>query len=977
MHRTAFPSRLVVVSMAAALLCATRVDALDAARTLTQYVHRIWQIQQGLPHPSVYAVVQTSDGRLWLGTQAGLVQFDGVRFTTVGESGGVSLADVWVTQLVEDRGHALWIGTDASGVFRLQNGALTHFSTRDGLPSDSVQCLFEDHDGRISVCTAHGLAKWNGRTFDPLTSSRVASASNVSAACETPDGRMWIARDGRLLDIWNGGRDQEHALALSPSGAIRTMLCARSGDVWVGTNEGIFRLSGERDSHLTTTDGLADNSVLAIAESRDGGILVGTSDGFSRIRGRDVESFRPQDGLSQSAVYALYEDREGTLWVATGHGLNQFLDGRATPYTTSEGLPSNRTGPVLQDRSGVIWTGTLGAGLARFDGHRFSTLTTGDGLASDSVVALAEGGPGALWVGTDRGLNLVRGGRVISTARGLPSNSIQALIVDASGTLWVGTSRGVTRLRNGTFEPLPGSHSSIAALGTSADGALYIASKDATLQVYSRNELKDAADDQPALRNVDAIYTDPQGVVWLGTASDGLLALDHGKMRRYTVRDGLFDDSIYAILGDGQGRLWMACSRGIFSVERAQLLQFRPGAARKVASTPYSPTDALRTIECQHGVQPAAWVAADGKLWFSTSRGLLMLDSRNAERHFEAPPAAIEDVTVNGERREHAGDIGALPPGRNNVAFRYTGLSYVIPTRIVFKYMLEGFDARWIDAGTRREAFYTNLPAGRFKFHVAACNLEGECHDAARTVDFAVEARYYQRASIIFVCIGGVVLAGFTAYHLRIRRLRDQFNLILAERSRIARELHDTLLQGFSGITMAMQALAARLPGADDRRALEQIVADAGASLRDARRSLTGLRTRPDGRSGLAEALAQTSCQLTEAKGIRLKLKLDPRDLALPADVEDNLLRIAQEAVLNAVKHSDTRSLLVALDRTAAHRVQLLVKDDGAGFDGAASAQPGHFGVVGMQERAAHIGATLNLETAPGSGTAVLVTIDA
>ena len=303
---------------------------------------------------------------------------------------------------------------------------------------------------------------------------------------------------------------------------------------------------------------------------------MGTSNGFSRIRGRDVESFRPQDGLSQSAVYALYEDREGTLWVATGHGLNQFLDGRATPYTTSEGLPSNRTGPVLQDRHGVIWTGTLGAGLARFDGHRFSTLTTGDGLASDSVVALAEAGPGALWVGTDRGLNLVRDGRVASTARGLPSNSIQALIVDASGTLWVGTSRGVTRLRGGTFEPLPGSQSSIAALGTGADGALYIASKDATLQVYSRNELKDVADDQPALRNVDAIYTDTQGVVWFGTAGDGLLALDHGKVRRYTVRDGLFDDSIYAILGDGQGRLWMACSRGIFSVERAQLLQFRP-----------------------------------------------------------------------------------------------------------------------------------------------------------------------------------------------------------------------------------------------------------------------------------------------------------------------------------------------------------------------------------------------------------------
>jgi signal transduction histidine kinase/ligand-binding sensor domain-containing protein len=969
-----------LLALTLVLTAGARAHALDAARTLTQYVHRIWQVTQGLPQASIYAVVQTSDGRLWLGTQTGLVRFDGVRFTTIDEVNGVSMADVWVTELIEDHQHALWIGTDASGVFRLQDGVLTRFSKPEGLPSDAVQCLFEDHGGHVWACTANGLATWDGHAFQTFAPPAHPALGNVAAACETPDRHLWIAHDGRMLDTWSNGRYAERSIAMSRSGAIRTVMCTSSGDVWVGTTDGVFQVRGDREHHLTTADHLADNSVLTLAESRDSAVLVGTSNGFSRIRGRDVESFRAQDGLSQSAVYALYEDHEGTLWVATGHGLNQFLDGRATPYTTSEGLPSNDTGPVVEDHAGTIWTGTLGAGLARFDDHRFSTLTTGDGLASNSVLAIAEDQAGNLWVGTDRGLNRVHDRRVDgtwTTARGLPADTVRALIVDTSGALWIGTTRGAAVYRHGIIERIAGSNASITALGADNDGRIYIAPRDGSLQTYSAGALRNVADDQLALRHVDAMYTDKAGVVWIGTAGDGLLAIDHGRISRYSVRDGLFDDSIYAILGDDHGRLWMACSKGIFSVDRAQLLRFAPDQTHKVISTPYSPTDVLRTIECKPGVQPAAWSGSGGQLWFSTTRGLLVLDSKNADRRFEAPPAAIEEITVNGERTSSTSGIGTLPPGRNNVAFRYTGLSFVVPTRITFKYTLEGFDTKWVDAGTRREAFYTNLPPGHFRFRVSACNLDGECHEAASAVAFVVEPRYYQHAWFIPLCIVGAALIGLTGYRLRIRRLREHFDLVLAERSRIARELHDTLIQGFSGITMAMQALAARLPATQDQRALEQIVSDAGTSLREARRSLSGLRSRPAAGSGLADAIAQTSRQLTEARGIRLKLRLDNWDRTLPPEVEDNLLRIAQEAVLNAVKHSGARSLLVALERTA-NRVRLVIKDDGSGFDGqTAAAQAGHYGVLGMRERAAHIGAELSLDSAPGNGTAVSVTMDA
>jgi signal transduction histidine kinase/ligand-binding sensor domain-containing protein len=974
MRRAAGVLVRVVPLTALVLAGAVRADALDPGRTLTQYVHRIWQVPPGLPQASIYAIAQTADGRLWLGTQQGLVSFDGVRFTTVALQSGVSFADVWVTALHEDRAHALWIGTDESGLFRLERGVVTRLTRRDGLPSGAVRCLFEDHGGRLWVCTPDGIAVWDGRLFQPFAPGRDRSWRDVIAVCQTPDGRVWIAHDDRQVDVWPPRAvGSDPVAAAIGNSAVRAMRCGESGEVWIGTSNGLLGVASDRVRRMTTANGLADNLVLTLVESRDGALLAGTNNGFSRIRGADVESFRPRDGLSQSAVYALEEDREGSLWVGTGHGLNQFLDGRATPYTTSEGLPSNDTGPVLRDRAGTIWVGTIGAGLARFDGHRFSRLTTRDGLDSNAVLALAEDRAGDVWVGTDRGLNRVHEGRVDSawmSDRGRPHDRVRALATDASGALWVGTTRGVAVYRGGAIERHTGP--AIAAIAQGADGSMYVAPEDGALEVYA-NGIRKTLDGGEALRHVDAIYADADGVVWLGTSGDGLYSIDHGRISRYTVHDGLFDDSISAVLGDDRGRLWMACSKGIFSVDRGQLLRLRAGAASKVVSTPYSPTDVLRTIECKAGIQPAAFATADGLLWFSTTRGLLVLDSRNAERRFEPPPAVIEEVTVNGEQTDPA-ELTDLGPGRNNLSFRYTGLSFVVPARITFRYRLEGFDANWIEAAARREAFYTNLPPGTFRFLVSACDLEGDCGPAASSAAFSVEPRYYQRAWFIPLGLAGAALVGFAGYHLRIRRLRDQFALILAERSRIARELHDTLIQGFSGITMAMQALAARLPPSGERHALEQIVADAGTSLREARQSLSGLRSRPETGRGLADALAAMSRQLTEARGIRLRLQVDGWSGTLPPEVEYNLLRIAQEAVSNAVTHSGSRSVLITLDRTAA-RVRLRVEDEGSGFDSAQAARAGHYGVLGMRERAAHIGATLDLRSAPGSGTAISITL--
>ena len=829
-------------------------------RTLTQYVHRIWQVQQGLPQAWIASIVQTHDGYLWLGTQTGLVKFDGVRFTTIDEMDGVPGASLWVTHLLEDDRDALWIGTTRAGLIKLQGGIATRYSQSEGLPAGTVQCLFKDGQGHVWACTPNGLAELTEGKVRVFGTADGLSSPDVHAACVAPDGTLRVgAGDGSQLATWNGSRFVTRALPVPNAANIQSMLCAADGTVWIGTSDGLIRAHTGREDRLTVANGLADNSILTLTETREGSVLAGTTNGFSRIRGNEIDSLRPQDGLSQSTVYSFYEDREGSLWAATKHGLNQFLDGRAIPYTTSEGLPSNNTGPVLQDSHGIIWVGTLGGGLARFDGHGFAALTTRDGLASNSIAALAEDTAGDLWVGTDAGLNRLRNGRITgrwTTREGLPANGIRALYRDDAGTMWIATARGPAVFRDGAVRRVPD-------VRGGPSGPILAFGEDRAHQLYAAPE-----DDTPALHHADALYRDSDGLLWVGTLGEGLRLVDGDKTFSFSVLDGLFDDVIYGIIEDGQGRLWMACSKGIFSVSRADLRQFAAGTIKSFVSTPYSPLDGLRTVECQPGVQPAIARTKDGRLWFSTIRGVLVIDPEHFDRRLVPPAVIVEDVTVNGERRS-AGDMGTLPAGLNNVEFKYTGASFIAPARISFRYTLQGLDKAWVEAGPRREAFYTNLPPGRFRFRVEACTPDGACNESASMVAFAIAPRFYQHSWFFPLCLVGIALAGGAMYQLRIRRLKEQFDLILAERGRIARELHDTLFQGFSGITMAMQAMVSRLPSSSgERQTLEDIVADAGDAMREARRSLAGLR-RHDSSSGLAAAVAQAARQLTETNNVR------------------------------------------------------------------------------------------------------------
>lgn len=994
LHRLSVKLSLAVLAL---VVTAGPAWALDPHRALTQALLRKWQFQQGLPQPTIFKIQQTSDGYLWLGTPAGLYRFDGIRFSAAPEVGNSSLKSLWIQDLCEDRNHGLWIAANEAGLVRIKDGKAVSYGLLEGLPSTNVRCLLMARSGDLWVGTDNGAARCvvdklvadnaSRDTSDrsPFVRVDLGTGSNdVYALCETLEGTIWWGGDGDRLGVWDGAAHSSRTLTSLPArGSVRALLSDPDGSVWVGSTAGLVHISGSGESiqekRITRVDGLPDDSIDCLTRSRDGSLWVGTKDGICRLQGKDFEVFRTRDGLSQSTVFTICEDHEGSIWVGTKHGLNQFVDRRILPITMSEGLPSNDTGAVLQDQAGAVWVGTLGKGLARYDGRRcVLAVDAAHGLLSDTILSLADGGSGDLWIGTDRGLCRLRDGQIeerFSTENGLPSNVVACLCRDDRGVLWAGTSAGLAELSEGRFVQPQGDgetlRSSVLALVDCGKHGLVAATEGGGLLRCVNRQLRPDGKAGELPNDVNAFYKDQDGLLWMGTRGSGMALLTGEKLSHFTVKDGLFDDEVFGIVADNEDRLWMACSRGIFFVSRAEFLKFAAGEIARLTSTPFSPTDAQRTIACQAGVEPAVWKMQDGQIWFSTDHGVLVVDPANMRRVLPPPPVQVEEVQVNGQE-VNPGQIPEIPPGRTNLYFRYAALSFASPSRITFRHRLEGFDKSWIEAGARREAFYTNLPPGSYRFRVSAANLDGPWNEAAHTVEFTLDPSVYQRRWFLPLVAGMLLISGWIALRLRVLQVKARLNAVLAERSRIARELHDTLIQGFSGVTMQMQALAARLRLSPERKTLDEIIQDAGHCLREARLSVGGLRSAPGNTTGLADAVGRAARQLTETRDVRLSLRLEECPLPIPVDVEYNLLRIVQEAITNAVRHSGARTIEVAMDCTP-QNVRLMVQDDGVGFVvlGRDQSAPGHYGLIGMRERASQINAILQLDSQPGLGTTV------
>jgi signal transduction histidine kinase/ligand-binding sensor domain-containing protein len=977
--------RLPRAFLAAAFLCASPAIALTPDRELTQYVHRIWQTQQGLPDGAIVRILQDPTGYLWLATEAGLHRFDGVRFTPAERLMSGAPANLYIRAAAQDASGTMWLGGNDSKVYAVRSAGTVTYTQEQGLPGGLMQCMVPETSGIVWTCMERGLARIDpANTSQPIQVFRAAdglASDNARAVCETSEGVLWIGGDTpRVTERVNGGF-KIHALnGIPPAASVRSLLC--DGDtLWVGTTFGLVRIQSGQQRLFTTKDGLVDDFVFSLSKGAQDTLWVGTRSGFSRLHKDIWDSFSPEDGLSQSTAQTVLEDREGNLWVGTKRGLNQFTDGRSVPYTAAEGLPSNETGPVLQDTAGVIWAGTLDAGIARFDGRRFTKLTTADGLPSNVVRAMAEDVDRSLWIGTANGLARISGGRVTarySAANGLPSSDIRSLFRDRDGVVWIGTAAGLASLTGARLTIVASApHREIRSIGQDRDGSVVVGT-DEGIYINEDGAFRPLTQGGVYMRNANAFFLDRDGLLWVGLNGAGLRLIDGGKVTAYFTRDGLYDAELYGISVDEQDRMWIACSRGIFWVARGDLRRFAAGEIDHVNSVSYSPTEAQRVIESRPGVQPALWRMKDGRMWFSTVHGLIALDPAQPARE-GPPPIVIEDPVVNGAVTAPQ-QISQLPGGQRNITFTYAGLSYALPELIRFRYRLEGYDADWIDAGTRREAFYTNLPPGDYRFQVTGCNFDGPCNQTGAVIAFTLAPLLYERVwfwPLMILLLGGMALL---AYQLHIRRLRERYDLIVSERSRIARELHDTLIQGFSGITMALQALTARVQTPSERETLQDIISDAATCLRETRQSVAGLRAMPGStgsqhESGFASALSRAVREITETKGLRTKLDLDKVTRDLPPEVEYQVLRIVREAVNNSVKHAGADEIAVSL-RANPDALAITIRDDGCGFSSEeTTAGPGHYGIIGMKERASQVGATLDLVTKPGAGTAITLTL--
>lgn len=979
-----------IVSLVFVLLLGLRPSfALDPNKMLTQYAHRIWGQEEGLLQPTIYSILQTRDGFLWLGTQDSLVRFDGMHFR---EYDDAAFRHSLIRSLAQDKQGDLWVGSLGAGVAKITPaGVVTQIGPKQGLPSDSAFCIAPDDKGQVWVCTNQGLAILNGGRVRVLTTADGLPTNQIRSTCESPNGERWAAGLNFGLVHWNGSKFErfsadDSAGATGLNQGVTALVCASDGAIWAGSDAGLVEIRDGAVRSLTSRDGLPDDAVSALAEGPDGSIWVGTNDGISRYRNGEWSVYRTRDGLSHSNVLSLYVDLEGSLWAGTKDGLDQFTDGDVTPYTTNQGMPSNEAGPVIEDKAQRLWIGTLGRGLDSFDGRHFRGLTTKEGLADNTILSLEVDTGGDLWVGTKRGLNRLHDGRVIATytqKNGLPGAEINALFADVEGVLWVGTNKGLARFNGGRFvdvDPRPKSNAAsgatdwrdpVTALSGGRTVRLFASTTAQGFYLFRNNEWSSYSPD--IMRAVDCYFLDhDHHSAWMGTIGAGLVRWKNGVFSHVHMRDGLYDNRIYSIVRDDRGNFWMASSKGIFRVSQQELDNFADGKVSSITSMPFT-TGQLR-FECQSGVQPAAYRTHDGRLWFSTTNGVVVVDPNHLQSNRTPPAVDFTAVLIDGRRVDPHQEI-RLQPMERNLEIRYAGLSFVSPEKVAFRYILDGYDKTWTEAGTRREAFFTNLPPGEFEFKVMARNAAGVWSKSPAVLRFSITPRLYQR-HWFFPAVAVVLgLIMFAAYRLRIRQLRKRFDVVLAERGRIARELHDTLLQGLAGITMQLQALWARLPASKEKQFLGEIIEDAGRCSAEARQSVWGLRAVGTASAlHLSEKLARISRQAALDKPIRLILQLEPVKLDLSPEVEYHLLRIAQEVISNVLAHARAQSLEISL-RVENEELHLVFEDDGVGFAQDEQQPFGHFGLIGMRERADEIGAKLIVSSAPGRGTSVSITL--
>jgi signal transduction histidine kinase/ligand-binding sensor domain-containing protein len=1006
----------------ALLIVRAPASASTATLDISQFAHAAWTDADGFTKGSVHAIAQTPDGYLWLGTDFGLVRFDGVR-TTPWPSDR-PLPSNRITSLITTRDGTLWIGT-RSGLASWKEGSPRNYAELSG---QLVLGLVEDRDGtvwlraltspRARLCTIR-----DGRVRCWEEDSRFGP--RVRAMYEDRKGQLWFAEPHGLWR-WNHGQPTFHplpndldvqALSEDADGVLLVVLPGRVDRFVDGTLRQAYKLPG--------TLGLS--ATFRVFRDRDGGVWIGSlGAGLAHVHDGRIDQFSRSDRLTSDGIEALFQDREGNIWVGTHGGFDRFRELPATPLTGRQGFSSLRVTAVVASTDGSMWVRTVD-GLNHWENGRVTVYRTfvdvadrtparaapqaSDDLAIENAYEVAGGSlfqdeRGRIWLSGTHALGYMDHGRFVA-ANGVPRGRILAITGDVEGNVWLAhQTAGLLRMSGSrAIEQIPwerlGHRDYADTMSVDpSTGGLWLGFFHGGVELVKNSQVREsyAAKDGLPSGRVKDLRIGRDGALWIAAAG-GTTRLKNGRFTTLSARDGLPCDEAHWTIEDDAGDLWISAPCGLVRIARAELERWEHGADVR---GPASPRLRVTVLDSSDGVPPRANVGAfsphvakapDGRLWFFPLEGLIALDPRHVSVNTLPPRVHVEQI--NADHRSYrsaplatAGTVVQLPARSRDIDIGYTGLSFANPQKIRFRYKLDGRDLEWQDAGTRRQVFYSDLAPGRYRFHVTASNSDGVWDEAGTSIEFMIAPAYYQTVWFRAIAVAAGVTLLWGLYRIRVRQLAHEFDTRLQERvnerTRIARELHDTLLQSLHGLMFRFQAARNMLPGRtrEAMQTLDDAILRTEQAIAESRDAIQDLRSASADQQDLGRALATFGNELTasetpDAPIFRVTIEGEPR--LLPSILHDELCRIARELIRNAFRHARAHRIETEI-RYEDRLLCLRIRDDGIGIEPKIlyeGGRAGHWGLRGIRERAQAIGAQLDVWSEAGAGTEVQLRLPA
>ena len=1010
----AYKSRRDVLALGILLACCRCAFALDPSLDISQYAHTAWKVRDGFTKGSIWSIAQTPDGYLWLGTDFGLLRFDGVRAVEWKPPAGESLPSGRVRALLAARDGTLWIGTD-SGLASYRDGKLTQYPDY----GHSALILLEDRDQVLWVSSGYtdrqrsALCAFQTGQFQCYGQDG-SLGNGITGMYEDRAGHLWGSSTGGLWH-WKPGPPKYYPIP-AVQGAIYDLAEGNDNSILVAAEEGVLRLANGKAERYPLPETAGHFHPHHVLRDRDGEFWIGSaSKGLLHLHGGMVDLYGQSDGLSGDFVSGLCEDREGNVWVTTTDGLDRFRGLAVPTISVRQGLSNSAVQSVLAARDGGLWFGTLD-GIDRWrDGQvtvfRKRKTQSGNGrrvreiidpgLPDDRIESFFEDQNERLWVSTAAGIGQMNNGRFIPVT-GIPRKYANCMTEDRDANVWISQTQALFRWREGgqveriPWESIGPGRIATVLVSDNMRGGLWLGFWDGGVAYLKEGRVKESYSPADGLAPglVSQIQLDRDGTLWAATRG-GLSRIKDGRVATLSSKNGLPCDGVHWMMEDDTDSVWLYMPCGLARIAKSEFHAWAADPKRRLEPTVFASSEGVRVSATGTGGNPPVAKTADGRIWFVPFDGVSIIDPRHLPVNKLPPPVHIEQITADRKTywQNLSGDASSsrpkMPPLVRDLEIDYTALSMVVPEKNRFRVKLEGWDSDWKDAGNERRAFYSNLPPRNYRFRVAACNNSGLWNEAGDTLEFSIAPAYYQTLWFRLACVAAFLALLWTLYQYRLHQVAQEFNRSLearvAERTRIARELHDTLLQSFHGLLLRFQSASNLLPErpTEAKQRLDSAIDQAAQAITEGRDAVQGLRASTVETNDLALALSTLGRELaaheTNRNSAVLRVDVEGTPRNLHPILRDEVYRIAGEALRNASRHAQARKIEVEI-RYDERELRLRVRDDGKGIDSkilSGDGRDGHFGLRGMRERAKLVGGQLEVWSDAGEGTEVELSIPA